>query len=117
MGARRGDFNGGLPTASVHGERDKGEGSTARGSGRARWRPHPRKARVGGELVGLEQAQGRRVGPRVHGMHVQDTVQNASGIAMPRVLQGELAKMVIPIGCSHHHLNDQTKNQQKKQSW
>ena len=103
--------------ASVHGEEDNGRGLHGEGIGSPRWRPHHSSARVGGELVGLKQEQGRRVGLRCHGMHVQDTVQNASGIAMPRVLQGELAKTVPPTGYSHHPLNHQTKNKQKKQSW
>ena len=65
---------------------------------------------VGGEGAWVDHEQGRGSDPGSHGMHVQDTVQNASGIALPRVLPAKLATMVIPIGYSHHHLNNQTKN-------
>ena len=105
------------PTASFHGEEDNGRGLHGEGIRASRWRPHLSRARVGGELARSRHEQEKRVGLGWHGMHVQDTVQNAGGMAMPRVLQGKLAKTVPPTGYSHHHLNNQTKNKQKQQSW
>ena len=67
------------------GKRTRSAGSTARGSGRTRCRLCA--AVLGQRGAGQAQAstgeKGRTSG---HGMHVQDTVQNAIGMTLPMVL-------------------------------